>query len=224
MRGYGQYCPIALAAEVFAERWTPIVLRNLMVGADRFGEILAGAPGIPRSVLAQRLRSLEQERIVDRVREGRVSRYRLTPCGRELAEVCLALGVWGARWREVRPEDRDPYLVLWTLCRLVDAERLPRPRVVVRFEIRGRSRPPRYWLVLGGEGNEVCAHDPGFTEDGVVTTDPAWLVRWHTGEVSLGAAMRAGGMAVEAPRWLERALDGWGRLSPFADVRRVAAG
>ena len=110
MDGYGQFCPIALGAEVFAERWTPIILRNLMVGCERFGEILAGAPGLPRSVLSTRLRRLERVGVVQRTVRAGAPCYRLTACGTELTQVCLALGAWGARWREVRPEHRDPYL------------------------------------------------------------------------------------------------------------------
>jgi DNA-binding HxlR family transcriptional regulator len=216
--GYGQYCPIALAAEVFAERWTPIIVRNLMMGCERFGEILDGAPGLPRSVLSQRLRRLERDGVVER-RDGR---YALTESGRELADVCMTLGIWGARWREVRPEHHDPYLVLWSVSRLVDPATLPRPRVVVRFDLTDRSRPDRYWLVLGSAGSEVCVQEPGYPADGVVSTDAAWLVRWVTGAASVGQAQRAGAMAVAGPRWLVRELAAWGRLSAFADVQPVA--
>ncbi|WP_214107854.1 winged helix-turn-helix transcriptional regulator [Acrocarpospora catenulata] len=205
-KGYGQYCPIALGAEIFAERWTPIILRNLMVGCHRFSAILEGAPGLPRSVLAQRLRSLEHDGVI----EHRDNEYHLTPAGRELTEVCLALGTWGARWREVRPEHHDPHLVLWTLSRLVEPAFLPRPRVVVRVDLTDRS--DRYWLVLSVSGNEVCLRDPGFAEDGVIIADAGSLVRWHRGLGSIGPFLTG-------PPWLEQALDGWVLLSPFAGVR-----
>ena len=221
MKGYGQYCPIALAAEVFAERWTPIILRNLMVGCTHFGEILDGAPGLPRSVLSARLRHLEQVGVVQRVKMARSTSYHLTDCGRELADVCLTLGVWGARWREVLPEHHDPYLVLWSTSRLLDPGTLPRPRVVVRFDLTDRSTPGRYWLVCSRTGNEVCVQPPGFTEDAIVVTDPAWLVRWHGGAVTLPQAQRAGGMTVTGPRWVVQELTRWGRLSPFADIKPV---
>jgi DNA-binding HxlR family transcriptional regulator len=219
MRSYGQYCPVALGAEVFAERWTPIILRNLHLGCRRFAEILDGAPGLPRSVLSTRLRTLCRYGVVEQAGSGRRTRYELTDCGRELAEVCLALGAWGARWLEVRPEDQDPYLALWTVARMLDPSSLPRDRVVVRFELTGARGPHRYWLVAGRTGNEVCAEPPGYPEDGVVTADVAALVRWYAGEVTLGAAQRTGGMTVTAPRWLERELARWGRLSPFLDGR-----
>jgi DNA-binding HxlR family transcriptional regulator len=216
MRGYGQYCPLALAAEIFAERWTPIIIRNLSLGCSRFNEILDGAPGLPRSVLSQRLRMLEHAGVVLRTQDGRSTSYELSTSGLELAQVCLALGAWGARWRDVSPEDQDPYLALWTLSRMIAVDSLPRDRVVVQFDITGRAAPNRYWLVLTTGGNEVCVKPPGFTEDGVVTTDTASLVRWYAGEITLAAAQRAGGMSVAAPTWLTRQLAGWGRLSPYA--------
>lgn len=218
MSGYGQYCPIALGAEVFAERWTPIIVRNLMVGCERFGEILDGAPGLPRSVLTQRLRRLERDGVIERVRSGRTAAYRLTDCGRELAQVVLALGTWGARWREVLPEHHDPYLMLWTLSRLIDPGSLPRPRVVVRFDLTDGSKPDRFWILATAQGVEVCVKPPGFDEDGVVVTDSAWLYRWHCGHVTLIGAQRAGGMTVTAPSWLTRTLTDWGALSPFAGI------
>jgi DNA-binding HxlR family transcriptional regulator len=219
MKGYGQYCPIALAAEVFAERWTPIILRNLMVGCTRFGEILDGAPGLPRSVLSARLRRLEHDGVVSRTQQGRSTTYHLTDCGRELAEVCLTLGVWGARWREVLPQHHDPYLVLWTISRLLDPATLPRPRVVVRFDLTDQSNPGRYWLVCCRTANEVCVHPPGFTEDAIMVTDSSWLTRWHTGAISLAHAQRAEAITVTGPRWAVQELARWGDLSPFADIR-----
>ena len=216
MRGYGQYCPIALAAEIFAERWTPIIIRNLYLGCGHFNEILDGAPGLPRSVLAQRLRSLHHAGVVERHQAGRSTAYALSPSGAELAQVCLALGAWGARWRTVRPEDQDPYLALWMLSRMIAPETLPRPRIVVLFHLTGRPLPNRFWLVLSTAGNEVCAQAPGFAEDGQVTTDTAGLIRWYAGETSLAVAQRAGGMSVTAQSWLVRLLAGWGRLNPYA--------
>jgi DNA-binding HxlR family transcriptional regulator len=222
--GYGQYCPIALGAEVFAERWTPIILRNLMVGCCRFGEVLEGAPGLSRSVLAQRLRSLERAGVLVLSQDGGRTRYGLTRSGVELCEVVLALGVWGARWRQVAPEQLDPYLMLWALSRLIDPASVGGRRVVVRFDLDDGSKPDRYWLVVSPLGNELCVTPPGDAEDAVVRTDCAWLHRWHSGLVGLGQAQRAGGMDVTGPPWACRALNRWGRLSPFSGVPRAATG
>ena len=215
MDGYGQYCPIALGAEIFAERWTPIILRNLMVGSDRFGDLLAGAPGIPRSVLTRRLRTLEREGLVTRS-GGALPADRERPgAGAGLRRARdLGRAVAGGR-----PEHHDPYLALWTLVHLIDRSGLPQPRMVVRFDVTGGRGPHRYWLVVGPAEREVCAHDPGHGDDAVVTCDPAALIAWHCGRLGLGTAMRAGTMTVTGPPWSVRTLAEWGRLSPFADVR-----
>jgi DNA-binding HxlR family transcriptional regulator len=218
MKRYAQYCPIARTSELLAERWTPIIIRNLMIGCERFGEILDGAPGLPRSVLSQRLRRLEAYGVVTRQPGPGGPVYQLTEAGRELGHVCLTLGAWGARWREVLPVHMDPYLALWMLARLIGPNNLPRERVVVRFDLTDRSNPSRYWVVATRRGNEVCVRPPGFDEDGIVTTDAQWLVRWHNGTVSLAAAQKAGAMTVTAPRWLARTLSEWGRLSPYAGI------
>jgi len=219
MRSYGQYCPIALAAEVFAQRWTPIIIRNLYLGCAHFGDILDGAPGLPRSVLAHRLRTLEQDGVVQRTCTGHGTRYALTEMGTELSDICLALGAWGARWREVQPADQNPYLALWTMSRLIDPATLPRPRIVVRFDVLTARRPTRFWLLLDPAGNEVCVESPGFPDDGLVTTDVSSLVRFCMGQLTLAAARSAEGMTAVAPPWLERELARWGRLSPYADIR-----
>jgi len=218
MRSYGQYCPIALAAEIFAQRWTPIIIRNLRLGCAHFGDILDGAPGLPRSVLSQRLRTLERDGVVLRTCSGHGTAYALTEMGSELSDICFALGAWGARWREVQPADQNPYLALWTMSRLIDPASLPRPRIVVRFEVRPTRPARRFWLLLDRTGNEVCADAPGFDDDGVVTTDVSSLIRWHTGRLSLGDALDSGGMSIAAPPWLERELARWGRLSPYAGI------
>jgi DNA-binding HxlR family transcriptional regulator len=213
VRGYGQYCPIARGAEVFATRWTPIIVRNLLLGCHTFGELKAGAPGIPGSVLTQRLRMLERYGVVERrphpARRG--SLYELTEAGRELESVTGALGAWGQRWMELAPEHFDAGMVLWGLCRLLPEDRLPDARTVIRFEVRDDPQK-RYWLLLDPPEAEVCAKPPGGDEDGVVTTRAEWLAKWHTGRLSLGDALHAGVMEVEAPPGVERRLATWGGL------------
>ena len=162
--------------------------------------------------------------MVQRVLRDGTPSYRLTECGTELAQVCLALGMWGARWREVRPEHLDPYLALWTLSTMVTPAVLPRPRVTVRFEVRPHPAPNRYWLVAAEAEREVCVHDPGFGDDAVLATDPGTLASWVSGRISVGQAQRAGRMSVTGPPWAVRMLERWGRLSPFADVTPVPAG
>ncbi len=218
--GYGQYCPVSKGAEVFAERWTPLVVRNLFVGCHSFNEIHEGVPRMSRTLLAQRLRSLEREGVVDRRPNprGRGWLYFLSPAGDELTRVCIELGNWAARWLTLRPEDMDPRVVLWGWKKFVDPGRLPPRRVVVRFDLRD-WRKEHFWLLLQRPEVELCAHNPGFEEDIVVATDCETLALVHMGRMSMAEASRRGRWRMDGPRDLVRAFPTWGGLSYFANVR-----
>jgi DNA-binding HxlR family transcriptional regulator len=213
MRSYHQYCPIARGAEVFATRWTPVIVRNLLLGCRTFGELRDGAPGIPRSVLSERLRQLEHHGIVRRRENprGRGWIYEPTEAGEQLRAVCDALGGWGARWIELGPQHLDPYYSLWAMTRGMKSVELPEERVNTRFELPDMPRTRRrFWLLVQGQEPEICVKPPGFDEDLVVTTDAEWLARWVLGQTSLGRGIKAGRVEVEGPRQLIRLLRQWG--------------
>src|SRR5215469_3027606 len=115
MRSYGQFCPIARSSELLAERWTPIIVRNLLNGCRTYNEIRQGAPGIPTALLSRRLEQLEHAGIIERNHNptGRGSTFRLTAMGEALRPVCEAMGQWGARWLEIEPHHLDPAYILW---------------------------------------------------------------------------------------------------------------
>ena len=212
MRTYGQYCPLARASELLAERWTLIIVRNLLAGCRTFGELLEGAPGISRALLAQRLALLEQyEVIVREVARGRV-RYALTERGKELRAVVQVLGEWGARWLELEPHHSDPAYVLFATSRLVDVERAPAHGLVVRFELDDRH----YWLLVRRPRAEVCTSYPGRPEDLVVRTRSEVLARCHLRHTTFAQAERAGQLEIDGPRPLVRAFLACIRPSPFA--------
>lgn len=220
MRVYGQqFCPITRGAEIFATRWTPIIVRNLLLGCRTFGELQAGAPGIPRSLLTDRLRQLERAEIITRSPnpKGRGFVYELTDAGQELRAVCDALGTWGARWLEAAPEHLDAGVLLWAISKSMDPDLLPEQRVVIRFEFRDQPKH-RFWLLVQRPAPEVCRKPPGFSDDLTVSTETKWLAKWHMGKLSLGQAMHAGVMTVEGPRRLVRELSRWGGVTPFATV------
>jgi DNA-binding HxlR family transcriptional regulator len=212
MRTYGQYCPLARASELLAERWTLIIVRNLLAGCRTFGELLEGAPGISRALLAQRLALLEQyEVIVREVARGRV-RYALTERGQELRAVVQVLGEWGARWLELEPHHSDPAYVLFATSRLVDVERAPAHGLVVRFELGDRH----YWLLVRRPRAEVCTSYPGRPEDLVVRTRSEVLARCHLRHTTFAQAERAGQLEIDGPRPTVRAFLACIRPSPFA--------
>jgi DNA-binding HxlR family transcriptional regulator len=222
MRNYGQYCPIARASAVLAERWTPIILRNLLNGCATFTDIADGAPGIPRSLLTGRLRELERAGVVwsEANPSGRGSLYHLTEAGQDLKELLYALGTWGERWLELAPEHVDPYVVLWAWCAwYLERDRLPDHRVVVRFEFPDQPLSSRwFWVVFDGERSEVCRKDPGYEVDLVVEAESMALAEWHLGRVEWDDALRADRIRVAGPRRIGRMLPTWNRRSAFAAV------
>jgi DNA-binding HxlR family transcriptional regulator len=221
VRTYGQYCPIARGAEIFAERWTPVIVRNMYLGCESFTEIHEGAPGLSRTLLSQRLKQLERLGIVqsEAKPQGRGRRYELTTAGRDLFRVCASLGEWGARWLEVAPEHLDPFVTLWSMCNALRSERLPERRVVVRFDFTGWQRPERYWLLLERADTEICKEDPGFDEDLFVTAEAEAFVLWHLGRLTWAEATRSGRIQLHGPSSLVRAFPTWNGRSMFAHVK-----
>ena len=223
MRTYGQYCPIARGAEIFAERWTPVIVRNLYLGCDSFGEILEGAPGLSRTLLSQRLTQLERAGIVESTAKsrGRGREYRLTPAGLDLFRVCTSLGEW-ARWLEIAPEHLDPFVALWSMCNALRRDRLPDRRVVIRFDFTGRRRDERYWLLIEHGETEICKKYPGLDEDLYVTAEAEAFVKWHAGQISWAAAARDDAIRLHGPSWLVRAFPTWNARSMFAGIRPIS--
>jgi DNA-binding HxlR family transcriptional regulator len=230
MKGYGQFCPVAVASEIFAERWTPLILRELFSGSRRFSEIRSGMPLISRTLLTQRLRELEDAGVVEStpLPAGRGREYQLTRAGEEFREVVERLGAWGQRHvgHQFAPDNLDPALLMWAMHRRVNVSRLPKPRVVLRFEFRGlpaRCLQVRTaWMVLEKSGADVCMRDPGFEVDVVVHGEVAALARVHTGHLRFAEGVRAGTIRVEGPRALVQELPRWLLPSHFAEALKPA--
>lgn len=221
MHGYGQFCPVAKAADIFAQRWTPLILRELLMGSHRFNDLQRGLSRISRSLLLQRLRALEQADIVERhAGTGpRTSGYYLTPAGRELFDVVRCLGEWGQRWvnHDIGPEDVDPDLLMWDMHRRIHVDLLPERRVIAQFDFYG-VRSGTYWLVLEPPDPSVCYQDPGLDVDVLVTADTLTMHRVWIGRLPFAEALKRGLITLEGPRELIRQLPAWLALSFFASV------
>ena len=173
------YCPVAKATEILGDRWTLLIVREMLGGASGFNELQRGLPGISRSVLANRMRALERAEVIERRTgpKGRTLEYRLTPAGRDLDPVVQAIGEWGATWSftEPRPEELDPDLLIVWMARHVDRQQLPLNRTVVQFDFRDPKR--RYWMVLEPAEVSACLKHPGFDVDLEVIVDTTTLER-----------------------------------------------
>ena len=202
----------------------PVIVRNLLLGCTTFTELVAGTPGIPRSLLSKRLGELQRAGVIT-VRpkpDGHGSFYELTPAGRELWPVVLAMRTWGGKWLEVTPAHAGPDVVLWswsTTC--LRRERLPKSRVLARFDLLDQpERNRRLWLLVDDGAAEVCGIHPGFDEDLIVTVrDSTIFARWHLGLLEWGDALRSGDIRVDGPRALARALPEWNKRDRVATSR-----
>jgi DNA-binding HxlR family transcriptional regulator len=218
---YGQFCPVAKAAEIFAERWTPLILRELLCGSHRFGELEHGLPRISRSLLAQRLRFLESAGLVERRTSPdlRSPEYHLTAAGRDLYDVVIRLGEWSHRWFNplLGDDALDLQLLVWDIHRCLHSDRLPNRRVVVEFDFSG-AQTGRYWLLLEPGAPSVCWDPPGFEVDLVVRADALTMHRVWLGHQSFADALAKRQIELDGPRHLTQAFPGWLALSHFAAI------
>jgi DNA-binding HxlR family transcriptional regulator len=216
--GYGQYCPISRAVEVLGERWSVLIVRDLLCGITRFNDLARGLPGLSRSLLSKRLRQLERAGVVEHLDDE----YLLTPAGQDLRAVVFGLGEWSARWQfgEPREEELDPQLLMWWVHRRLDFSSLPDRRIV--FEFRFPDRRAHFWIVRDTEGPSVCMADPGFGIDAVIQGDLAVMYEVWLGRIALRTALRDGRVTLSGTPAIVRRLPDVLELSQIAAVVAAA--
>jgi len=226
MKTYGQFCPVAKTAEIFAERWTPLIIRELCFGPKRFNELRNGLPLISRTLLSQRLRELEAVAVVESLPKasgaGRI--YRLTSAGHAFRPIIEMMGAWSQRWgnSQITPDDLDPGLLLWSMRRQIRPEAMPPRAFVVQFEFVGvpkKSQASRYWwLVLNNPDVDVCQKNPGYDVDLVVHADLGDFTKLWLGQIGIEELRAMNGLILrgseEAQRTVETALELERRAKP----------
>jgi DNA-binding HxlR family transcriptional regulator len=221
MRGYGQFCPVAKGAEVFAERWTPLVLRELLSGSTHFSDLHRGVPLMSRSLLSLRLKQLQETGVVERKEGSQGPEYHLTQAGQEFAPIVRQLGEWGQRW--FRPkfsrDELDVRLLMWEMRRSIKANAFPSGRISVRFDFSDQPASKRnWWLVSDGEEVDLCPTDPGYDVGLYVATDLRTMTRVFTGDLLMKAAIGAGHIELDGSRELCQRFERWLGLSGFAEI------
>ncbi|MER5917194.1 helix-turn-helix domain-containing protein [Streptomyces sp. NPDC001982] len=221
---YYQFCPVAKAMELLDERWTLLIVRELMEGTEHFNELRRGVPRISPTLLSKRLQHLMRAGIVERHPKDHQVRYVLTPAGQELRPVVEALSIWGIRWiGALGDEDLDPKLLLRDMHRRIDHDAVPKGRTVVRFMFSDVATPNReWWLVITAAEADVCDLDPGFEVALTVSASLRHMVEIWRGDLGWSDALSSGALAVQGPETLRRAVPGWFTLPPFAAVPRPA--
>jgi DNA-binding HxlR family transcriptional regulator len=222
---YGQFCPVSKAMELLDERWTMLVVRELMLGSRHFNELRRGVPRMSPALLSKRLRTLTRAGVVERRDDGPRVTYVLTEAGQELRPIVEALGRWGVRWiPELGDEDLDPHLLLWDMHRSVDLRAVPEGRTVLRFSFADVPAPARnWWMLITPDGVDLCDFDPGYPEYASVEGDLRILSMVWRGDLGWPEALRSGRLAVNGQRRAGGNVPRWLGQSSFADVPRPAA-
>ena len=227
MKSYGQFCPVAKASEIFCERWTPLIVRDLAAGASRFSELHRGVPLMSPTLLSRRLKQLTAEGIVERRRSetGNVWTYHLTDSGREFIPLVETLGVWGQRWsrRKLEENEIDLGLLVWSIERGVDPEAFG-GRAVVKMNLTDQPDGKDTWWFVNDAGRcQLCLEDPGFDVDlylSCTLPDMIYIIR---GDLSVSTALNLGRLEAHGPTRFRRALKKWLNLSPLTKVKPARA-
>ena len=217
---YGQYCPVSRALDVLGERWSMLIVRDMLIGATRFNDLARGLPGLSRSLLTKRLRQLEHAGVVERL----LGHYLLTDAGRDLRPIIFGLGDWGARWAfaDPDPEELDAELLVWWMHTRLDTSSIPGKRQVIHLRFTDDPRP--YWVVVELGVPSVCRSDPGFGVDVTVVSDVRSLYQVWLGRIPLRAALRQGIVRFDGPPAFTCRIAEVLQLSPVAPMVAAAMG
>jgi len=226
VRRYTDYCPIGTGIEVLGDRWTPLIVRELSVGSTGFNEIHRGIPRISRTLLSQRLRTMERRGLLRRDVDahGRTVRYTLTDAGDALVPIVWSIGSWAAQWLYTDPTETecDGVSLLWRMHQRADVSKLPRIRTVVHVVLTGAGGAEG-WLDIDRDGMTVCKEDQGKDVDLVVEGDTGHMYKWLAGIVGFRELVTAGQARLIGPSRLARAFPSWFTPSPFGAQLRESA-
>jgi DNA-binding HxlR family transcriptional regulator len=224
MSTYGQFCPVAKAMEVLDERWTLLIVRELLLGSSHFNDLRRGVPKMSPALLSKRLKSLARAGVLERIETDGRTTYSLTPCGQELAGVVTALSQWGTRWvGELGEDDLDPHLLMWDMRRALPIDAWPRARTVVAFQLSGVTpKASRWWMVVSEGQADVCDFDPGYDVAATVDTSLRALTQIWRGDRSWSRSMLDGSVTVSGLPEARRALPDWLGQSSMATIPRPA--
>jgi len=225
---YGQFCPVAMAAEVVCSRWTALVLRELLCGSTRFNDIRRGVPRMSPTLLSKRLKELERAGIIaTRMSPSGTAEYHMTEAGEDLRPVIMNLGIWGQRWVEsqVTLKNLDPSLLMWDMRRSLDTKPMPKRRSTIQFLYSGVPQKLRQWwlVVTPDEGVDLCSVDPGYDVDLYVASDLRTMTAIWMGLDSVRKAVSDERVKLTGDRKLAADMQTWLGLSPFAKEKKLVA-
>ena len=199
--GYGQFCPVAMGAEILCTRWTALVVRELLCGTTRFNDLRRGVPKMSPALLSKRLKELEKAGVIVTVpRESGAVDYVLTPAGEDLRPVIMGLGFWGQRWVEssLSLRNLDPSLLMWDVRRNIDPKPLPVGRCTIQFQYPELPDGQRdWWMVIDGGEVDLCKFDPGYEINLLVRSSLRTMTAIWMGYAPIPAELAAGRLELE---------------------------
>jgi len=222
MKGYGQFCPVAKATELLGERWTPLIIRELLSDDQSFNTLRKGVPLMSPSLLSSRLKTLEAAGVITREKTGKGVMYSLTGGGEELRPIIEQLGVWGQRWArsDMSKKDLDPSLLMWDMHRNIDTSYFGDERKVLRFEFVDYPVKMRlWWLVVTGDSVDICLKDPGHEVDLMTEVHLKTMTQIWMGDLSVSKAKRDKLLLVTGDSTLNKSMASWIGCSPLAAIK-----
>jgi len=224
MKGYGQFCPIAKAVEALGERWTILLIRELICGSHRYNDFKRGLPLISPTMLSQRLNALQERGLVKRKRSNdhKSWEYHLTQAGQELEPIVMGLGNWGARWvrSQMSEDDLSVELLMWDVRRTINYSRLPPGKTVIHFDFEGLDDKYRSWWLIAENGEiDLCIDDPGFEPDVTFVADLTTMTQLWLGDISLAKAKSSGKLIINGMSSLTSNISKWFVLSGFSNIK-----
>lgn len=226
MKGYGQFCPVAKAVEIVGERWTILVLREIICGSSRFNDIRKGVPLMSPSLLSKRLKELEKFGVIERIvsKGSRATEYRATAAGEEMRPIIIALGLWGQRWVEDRlvSEELDAGVLMWDMRRRIDSAKLPDRRIVLHFLYPDAPTVmQQWWIVIDDHGIDLCYGDPGHEVDLFFTSSLRAMIEVWMGHVELKKSIASGAIEIIGERALINTMPSWFQLNTLVEAARM---
>lgn len=219
---YGQFCPIAKATEIIGEKWTLLIIRELLMGGSRFNELQRGLSLISPTILSRRLDSLAEHGLVvkKKIPGQRGHEYFPTESCQALLPVIRSLGDWGMVWARsnLTEKDYDVELLMLYLKRSIKPEKLPGRETVIRFNFTDIEQYPEWWLVSRGDEIDLCVKDPGKDIDVYFTTSVKTMADIWMGDNSYRRAIREGTLKVVGDKALTHNITDWMKNSIFTDL------
>jgi DNA-binding HxlR family transcriptional regulator len=220
---YSQFCPVSKTAEVLGEKWTLLIVRELVLGATRFSQIQRAIPRISPTVLNKRLAELQAHGVIVRKRipEQRGFEYQLTESGRELFPLILQMAQWGMRWARsnMSDEELDVEMLMADIQRRIDPSKLPGGQTMLKFNYTDLDNFAEWWVKISGDHVELCLDDPGYEVNVYFTATLRTMTEVWMGDLSLRKAQADGRLKIVGPSTLLRNINSWFPLHLYADIR-----